>query len=59
MIAVRYFTSSPGVHSLLGKPGCGEERKRAWVWMGGAGFPGGFSGQGLTARGEERSKGQT
>lgn len=40
MIAVRYFTSSSGVHSLLGKPGCGEERKRAWVWMGGAGFPG-------------------
>lgn len=38
MIAVRYFTSSPGVHSRLGKPGCGEERKRVWVWMGGAGF---------------------
>lgn len=47
MIAVRYFTSSPGVHSWLGKPGCGEERKRVWVWMGGAGFLGVSQGRGL------------
>jgi hypothetical protein len=46
MIAVRYFTSSPGVHSRLGKPGCGGERKRVWVWMGGAGFLGVSQGRG-------------
>lgn len=51
MIAVRYFTSSPEVHSRLGKPGCGEERKRVWVWMGGAGFLGGVSEQGAHRKG--------
>ena len=27
MIAVRNFTSSPGVHSRCGKPGCGRKEK--------------------------------
>lgn len=48
MIAVRYFTSCPGVHSLLGNPVW-----RSGVWRGGAEFlRGGANRRGRVREGE-------